>query len=410
MAGATIDHLIALTIFLAALLLFISFFNQMNQTAILYQYHSYIAAECSDVLDSIMLNPGAPSDWGVSGGSIQNLTFFGLQDPEFQEYRISPFSVMRLASTTNQVYNDQTGQWYNDLAWGVNGAYLLLQTTDSIRYHNVTSLLGINGTYDFQLSITPTLTVNITQIPGADIKLEIQVYGSGFPLSNANLDYLMFWANSSSNGGFPILNSNFTSDILQTDSSGIAFKEFPSLSNDSAFTFIVKVNAVGLRGTGYLSQETVTNTGNIIPYIQSFDNGTAYIVLAQQYGHDDPLPSMGDLYYNASFYALPDTFVPILGGNFAGDLNYGNGNGTKNLQVATNNQTGFMVIAYGDGTHYGTVVVPLGVNSLGLPVTFGSNLSGKEWVATDLRQVIIGDIAYQAKLSLWSLTGYQVTS
>jgi hypothetical protein len=357
-----------------------------------------------------MLNPGTPSDWGVSGSSTQNLTFFGLQDPEFQEYRISPFSAMRLVSTANQVFYSQTGQWFNNVSWGVNGAYLLLQTSDSINYHNATSLLGINGTYDFQLSITPTLTVNVTQIPGNDLKLEIQVYGSGFPLSNAPLEYLMFWANTSSGGGFPILNNNFTSDSLQTDSAGNAFKEFPSLSSNTAFTFIVKVCAVGLSGTGYLSQETITNTGNIIPYIQSFDNGTANILLAQKYGHNDPLPSMGDLHYNASFYALPNTFVPILGGNFAGDLNYGSGTPYQNLQVTTSNQTGFLVIAYGDGTHYGIVIAPLGINALGLPVTFGASVSGKEWVATDLRQAIIGDIAYQAKLSLWSLTGYQAVS
>ena len=408
MTGATIDHLVAVTIFLAALLLFIGFYDQMNQTAVVYQYHSYIATECTNILDSIMLNPGTPPNWGVSGSSTQNLTFFGLQDPEFQEYDLSPFSVMRLASTTNQVYYSQTGQWYNNVSWGLNGAYLLLQTSDCISYHEATNLLGINGTYDFQLTVTPTLTVNVTQIPGTDLKLEVQVYGSGgFPLSNANLNYLMFWANTSS-GGFPTLNSNFTSEPIQTNSTGIALEEFPSLSSTTAFTFIVKVYTVGLSGMGYLSQATITNTGNIIPYIQSFDNGTANMVLAQKYGSNDPPVGMGDLYYNASFYALPDTFVPVFGENFAGEVNYGNP--YQNLTVTTDNQTGFLEIAYGDGTNYGTVIAPLGINSLGLPVTFGSSPSGKDWVATDLRQVIIGDIAYQAKLSLWSLTGYQVTS
>jgi hypothetical protein len=406
MAGATIDHLIALTVFLAALLLFIGFFNQMNQTAVLYQYHRYIATKCSDTLDSILLNPGTPSDWGVSGNSTRNLTFFGLQDPEFQEYRMSSFSVMRLVTMTNQVYYSQTGQWYNNMSWGLNGAYLLLQTNDCLNYSNAVSMLGLNGTYDFQLSLTPTLTVNVTQVPDAHLKLKIQAYGSGFPLSNSYLNYLMFWANSSS-GGFPVLNSNLTSETIQTDSSGIAYKDFPTLSSNTAFTFIAKIHAAGLSGVGYLSQATVTSSGNIIPYIQSFDNGTASIVLAQKYGQNDPLPSMGDLYYNASFYALPNTFVPILGGSFAGKVN--SGNLFQNLNVNTNNQTGFLVVAYGDGTNYGTVIAPLGVNSIGAQVTFGSNVSAKEWVATDLRQIIIGDIGYQAKLSLWSLTGYQVS-
>jgi hypothetical protein len=393
-AGPTIDHLVAFTVFLAALLLFIGFYNQMNQTAIVYQYHRYIATKCSDVLDSILLNPGTPPDWGVSGSSTQKLTFFGLQDPEFQEYRLSPFSLMRLLSPG--------AQQYNNVSWSLNGGYLLLQASQCISYRNVTSLLGINGTYDFQLAITPTITVTVSKVPDAYLKLKIQAYGTGFPLSNANLNYLMFWANTSSPDEYPILNYDFTSDILQTDSSGIAFKEFPSLSSGTAFTFIVKASTAGIRGIGYLSQETVTNAGSLIPYIQSYDKGTANVSLTQ-----NPQTGMGPLYFNASFYALPDNFAPIPAGTFAGSVD--STTPSQNLQIITNNQTGFLVIAFGDGNRYGMVITPLGVNSIGAPVTFGANPFGKNWVATDLRQVLIGDIAYQAKLSLWSLQGYEVT-
>jgi hypothetical protein len=266
----------------------------------------------------------------------------------------------------------------------------------------VTSLLGINGTYDFQLAITPTITVDISKVPDAYLKLKIQAYGTGFPLSNAYLNYLMFWANTSSPDEYPILNYDFTSDILQTDSSGIAFKEFSSLSSGTAFTFIVKASTAGIRGIGYLSQETVTNAGSLIPYIQSYDKGTANVSLTQ-----NPQTGMGSLYFNASFYALPDNFVPIPAGTFAGSVN--NTTPSQNLQIITDNQTGFLVVAYGDGNSYGMVITPLGVNSIGVSVTFGANPFGKNWVATDLRQVLIGDIAFQAKLSLWSLQGYGVT-
>ena len=97
MAGSTIDHMVALTVFLAALLLFITFFNQTIQTAILYQQHRYIASKCTDMLDNIMLNPGYPTYWGMSNDTPSS---FGLQDPEFTQYRLSPFSLMRLRSLT----------------------------------------------------------------------------------------------------------------------------------------------------------------------------------------------------------------------------------------------------------------------------------------------------------------------
>ncbi|MGD0158751.1 MAG: hypothetical protein ABSB89_00470 [Candidatus Bathyarchaeia archaeon] len=391
MAGATIDHLVAFVIFLAALLLFIGFYNQMNQTAIVYQYHTSIATKCSDVLDSMLLNPGSPSDWGLSDSSTQSLTFFGVQDPEFQEYRLSPFSVMRLLSPS--------AQQYNNVSWNVNGGYLLVQSSECIGYHSVTSMLGINGTYDFQLSITPTITVSISQVPSTYLELEIQAYGTGFPLSNATVNYLMFWATPGTSGSYPVLNYNFTSNLLQTDSSGMALIPFPSLSSGTAFCFIAEVYTGGIYGTGYLAQDTVTTAGNLIPYIESYDGGTAKIMLAQI--------GMGNLYFNASFYALPNNFLPAQAGNFVGTVNSGTPN--ENLTITTSNQTGFLVVAYGDGSNCGMVITPLGVSSLGTPVTFGASVSGKNWVATDLRQVLIGDIAYQAKLSLWSLQGTGVT-
>jgi len=245
-AGATIDHLVAFTIFLAALLVFIGLFNQTDQTAILYQYNTYIATKCSGMLDSILLNPGSPSDWGVSSNSTNNLAFFGLQDPQFQEYTVSSFSLMRLLSpAAQQVYNGQT---YNTLSWGLNGGFLLLNTSQCINYSSAMGLLGINGTFGFQLTVTPTLTVNISQVlPATDLKLQVQVHGPGFPLSNATVNYLMFWANTSSSAGFPIINSyNFTSSTLQTNSSGLGLQEFTSLSNTTAPTFIAEASAGGL--------------------------------------------------------------------------------------------------------------------------------------------------------------------
>ena len=45
---------------------------------------------------------------------------------------------------------------------------------------------------------------------------------------------------------------------------------------------------------------------------------------------------------------------------------------------------------------------------LAFPVAFGDDPAEQEWVATDMRQVLISGVAYQAKLSLWSLAGVQV--
>jgi hypothetical protein len=72
------------------------------------------------------------------------------------------------------------------------------------------------------------------------------------------------------------------------------------------------------------------------------------------------------------------------------------------------NHTGFLVAAYCKGGNYGMVVMPFGIGAIGVSTVFGEDPSNRDWVATDLRQILVGDIAYQAKLALWSIRGDQV--
>jgi hypothetical protein len=404
MAGSTIDHLISVTVFLGAMLIFIGLFNQTLQTAILYQRHSALATKCSDLLDNILLNPGIPEDWGKSDVTPVG---FGLQDPEFTQYRLSPFSLMRLLSSSgDRVYYGRTGEWYSNVSWGIGGGYFLLQEGECVNYSTASKLLGVNGTYGFQLTITPTLAINITEVQTNPLKFKIQVTGNGFPLSNVSLTYLMFWTNTTDpETGTPIL--NFNSSSLQTDSVGVAYKEFSDLrvdSNRTAYTFIVKAHMGGLCGVGYKSRETITQSGNIIPFIESYENGT--VLLAHKFGKNDPSENQGAVFFNATFYVLPENFSPILFElqNASGHVNYGQGIPYWPIQVPTANP-GFLVVAYRKGNDFGMVVMPWGIGAIGLSVVFGADPSGQEWVATDIRQVIVYGVAYQAKLALWSLGG-----
>ena len=416
MTGSTIDHLVSLMVFLGAILLFIGLFNQTIQTAILYQRHRAVATKCSDLLDNMLLNPGAPLDWGKNGCIPVGL---GLQDPEFMQYRLSLFSLMRLLSSSgNRVYYSQTGKWYSNVSWGTAGGYLLLLESECITYSTASELLGTNGTYGFQLTVAPTLKVNITEVQTNPLKLKIQVEGPGLPLSGANLTYLMFWTNATDpESGVPILNftsSSLKADFLETDLSGIAYKEFSSNpylrvdNNKTAYTFIVKTYVGGLKGTGYKSRETITSAGNIIPFIENYEDGT--VLLAHKWGKNDPGEEcQGALHFNSTFYVLPDSFSPIPCEieNSSGLVNYGQGKPYQSITIPTSNP-GFLVVGYCKGNEYGMVVMPWGIGTIGVSVVFGDNPSGKEWVATDIRQVLVNKIAYQAKLALWSLEGYQV--
>ena len=418
MTGSTIDHLVSLMVFLGAILLFIGLFNQTIQTAILYQRHRAIATKCSDLLDNMLLNPGVPLDWGKSNCTP---TGFGLQDPEFMQYRLSSFSLMRLLSSSgNRVYYSQTGKWYSNVSWGIGGGYFLLQESECINYSTASKLLGINGTYGFQLTITPTVDVTIVEdkIVTDHLRLNVTVMGQGFPLAGASVDYLIFWANSTT--------GDFRANTTETNAVGFVLLDFdgnglPRIKvsqNQTAYTFIARVSLGGLRGVGYLSRETVTKAGNIIPFIESYEDGT--ILLAHKWGKNDPGEEcQGALHFNATFYVLPDNFSPIKSDvlNLTGGpwlVNYGQKKPFYAVQIPpeARNEAGFLVVTYWredeSAYEYGMVVMPWGIGTIGISVIFGDNPSGKEWVATDIRQVLVNNIAYQAKLALWSLTGYQV--
>ena len=146
MAGATIDHIFAIIVFLATLLLFVGLFNQTIQTAILYQSHRNLATECSDLLDSMLLNPGTPLDsatttfWGMTNCTP---TTFGLQDPEFVQYELSPFSLMRLNyASASPLYYNMTNMYYSNLTVGP-GKSLLVPFNEVVNYSTAAQLLGV---------------------------------------------------------------------------------------------------------------------------------------------------------------------------------------------------------------------------------------------------------------------------
>jgi len=406
MTGSTIDHLVSVTVFIGALLLFISLFNQTLQTAILYQQHRKLAAKCSDLLDSMLLTPGIPSDWGKSNCT---LTGFGLQDPEFTQYRLSPFSLMRLwSSIGSPVYYPKTGKTYSNTTIGF-GNFLLMPSTKTVNYSTVTRLLGINGSYGFQLIITPIITLSISEVqPKAPLKIAVTVTGKGFPLANAAVSYC-FLTVSLTGGEQSYPAYTITYETIYTDDKGSALLEFSEINDDDiSYAFIAYAHISGLVGVGY-HQRVSSTTQYVIPFID--DLATGRVLLAHSYDVHYFGPPVAEISYNATFVLLTEDFtlreIP-LGAGKVGKVNYGEEWPYGVVTIPTYNP-GILVITYRKSAQEGGVVLmPWGLSSMAFPVVFGDDPFSKEWVATDMRQVIVNGIAYQAMLALWSLEGYQV--
>jgi hypothetical protein len=410
MVSSTIDHMVAVTVFLAATLLFIGLFNQTIQTAVIYQRHRALATKASDLLDTMLLNPGIPVNWGRMNGTP---TGFGLQDPEFTQYRLNPYSLMRLMSYSGTpVYYPRTGTYYSNITMGF-GNFLLVSSTESINYSTASKLLGINGTYGFQLTISPIITVSVTKVSvGTPLKLAINVAGAGSSLANAPVSYC-FLLVKKGESQYPSFTTTYGSTY--TNEGGSALLTFSGIDGESySYALIAYVGLSGLKGVGYYTHVTTSLSEYVVPFVDSFEDRRVLIAHSWAVNEPEDKNSQSELKYNASFVILADDFtlreVPLDAVGRVGHVLYGQGTEKAygNVTIPTYNP-GILIVTYRkSAVAYGAVLMPWGLSAMAFPVTFGGDPSQQEWVATDMRQVTVGGIAYQAKLALWSLEGYQV--
>ena len=411
MAGATIDHIVSIIIFIAALVLFVGLFSQTIQTAVLYQQHRATATKCSDLIDNMLLNPGSPNSWGQMSSAP---TEFGLQDPEFTEYQLSPFSLMRVTSPSGeQVYYKQPSNSYVGAVAGLNNN-LFIPTTEAVNYSTALKLMGINSTYGFQLSLSPVIAVSVTETKAANpLVLSLSVTGTGFPLSNATISYCLIQVTlPATNADYPAY--TMQNGITSVDESGSTQVQFPNVANTSqCYAFVAYAYLGGLLGVGY--HERVSSTSEYVaPIVQDIQNQK--VLLANSFDLNNSGPAGSSLKYNATFALLTQDYtlreLPLNSTNDlskVGTVTSGVGNPDVTLTLPSN--IGILIVTYGTGPSDGGVtLMPWGISSIGFPVSFGGNPLTQEWVATDIRQVTINHVSYQAKLALWSYTGQQVNS
>ncbi|HXX87909.1 MAG TPA: hypothetical protein VEH86_05640 [Candidatus Acidoferrum sp.] len=402
MTGATVDHLVSLIVLLGAILLFIGLFNQTIQTAVIYQQHRYLADKCSDLLDNMLLNPGDSNGTMFWGESNSTPTSFGLQDPEFTQYELSSFSLMRLDySPGNPVYYPETTMSYSNNTLGP-GASLLVPFNEVINYSTVQTLLGINGTFGFTLTISPIVAVNVIETQLNPLSVTVTVSGNGYPLANANVSYCFI--NVVDQSQYP--SYNISGGFSVTNNAGQTFLSFPGFDGTQAsYAIIVYASLSGLVGSGYY-QHVSYKDNYVVPLIADFSNDSVILAHSSDiYSGNNPAP----IGFNATFVLLTQDFslrqMPL--SNASGSISAGT---YDNIAIPTNN-TGIAVIAYEkDPGDAGIALMPWGLSSLSFPVVFGGNPLTNEWVATDIREATVNGVAYQVKLALWSLTGYQVVS
>jgi len=405
LVSSTTDHMAALTIFLAATLLFIGLFNDTISTAVVYQRNRAVATKATNLLDNILLNPGIPDNWG----QIDSLpSGFGLQDPEFTQYKISSLSLMRLNSASGTVvFYPKTGNYYSNITMGTKN-FLLLSQNSVLNYSTALELLGIRNQYGFQLSFNPIVTVSVTEAQrDSPLRLSLSVYGTGFPLANAHVTYCFVKVDLTGGAeGHPAYLTEY--GTRTADETGFVTLTFDQVRDpNQSYALIAYASLSGLTGVGYY-EHVSSEDEYVLPLIDNVAEGKILIAHSFDLEYSDPPSS--EVKYNASLVYLAEDFtlreMPLE--NSYGHVNSGEGHPYEIVNIPTDNP-GILIITYKKSSvEGGIVMMPWGVSSMAFPVKFGGDPSQYEWVATDMRQVTVGNIAYQASIAVWSLEGYQV--
>ncbi len=395
MTGSTIDHLVSVTALVAALLVCMAIYSQTLSDAIAYQRNHQVAVKANDIVDSICLSTGLPEGWGQTNSTP---TSFGLQSPETGGYSLSPFALQRLLASGGPFYYDRAETWFSNVSLG-EGGYLLVPVAECVDCATAARLLGINGSYGFQLSIAPTLTVSITEVDANPLRLKVEVRGPGLALSDATVNYCLFRAYKGNVSEYPLI--DLRSGIGQTDSKGSALLDFPGIDSDrSAYSVIVYAHLSGLDGIGYHSHEIMESAKGLIPFVVSYEEGKVW--LAHSWDVHNFTGPQHALFYNATFLILTENYElrPIQIANSTGKVVYGKGHPYNQTQIPTS-EPGILLVTYRTGNKFGQVMMPWGIHSLGVSITFGGDPSGRDWVATELRQVTVRKISYQVRLAVW---------
>ncbi|MCJ7561313.1 hypothetical protein MUO79_11980, partial [Candidatus Bathyarchaeota archaeon] len=274
-----------------------------------------------------------------------------------------------------------------------------------LNYSTATRLLGINNTYGFQLTLTPIVTVSIQKTSASPLTLSVKADGIGFPLSYATISYCFLKVGVQ--GQSP--NYEISFNTTSADDTGSANINIGGVAAGDSYALIVYARQGGLVGVGYY-ERVDSSEKYVIPFVDSFEAGR--VLLAHSFDvhyYDEPPESA--VFYNATFVLLTEDFtlreMPITQEKTQIVYGHGRDKTYENVTIPTHNP-GILVVTYTSNNKNGVVLMPWGMSSLAFPVSFGGDPSKQEWVATDMRQVTVGGIAYQATLALWSLEGYQV--
>ena len=252
---------------------------------------------------------------------------------------------------------------------------MLTPNAYALNYSTAQTLLGINNTYGFQLTLTPDITVSINDITanqaGSPLSFSINAMGTGFPFAGASINYCLITVTTG--GQYP--SYTIQNGANTTDSQGMAYASFPSVTDDAnqIYAFIASAQLDGVAGVGYFVHNPAASNQYVVPIVQ--DMSSQVVALAHNYDLNNSGPAGFSLNYNATFvvsaqdYSLNELSLSSTNGTVISGVGYP----SPTISMPTS-KSGILVVAYQSSSNEGGIVMmPWGVRFSGI----SSNLRRK---------------------------------
>jgi hypothetical protein len=391
-------------IFVAA----VFFFSATVTNGVAYATQRNYAANAQNLFDYILLSPGSPADWGYTSTKP---TSFGLAQQAAPQYTLSQGAVLRITPMQPITIDGKT-YYYLDMG----GVAIIEPQNYYVNYTYAKQLLGINGQYEFQLTLTPAINVSVVKQTNTSSGTVFQVtvigYG-GEPIAGAQINAILVYAKQSSKS-VNSYNVGLQAYSNTTDTLGQATIDV-KITPQSTYYLLVQASAAGITGEGYYtSNQLGTALANISVY-----PGSGTVNLTQHCaGSTSPPCGVDD--YNVTLlvvsggghYSLTQICACIQGEESEPCLNPGKGKGNDHANVTCPGSfyNGFIAVAIakvgnGGNSQPQLLLVPLSPQLFGVHVVYGYSPQGSVSAVTLTRIVDIGGISYVATFTYWPDVG-----
>jgi len=390
-------------IFIAALF----FFSGMITNGVAYSTQRNYALNAQNLFDYVLLSTGSPFNWGYTSNQP---TAFGLAQPGAPQYTLSPGAVLRLMPMQPLQVGSRTYYYMN-----LGGVTLIEPPNYYVNYTYAKQLLGISGSYEFQLTLTPALNITVrplstTQTGEQEFLITATGYG-GAPMPDAQVTAQYVYA-INDGGGSKDISVGVQTSSATTNTIGQAVISFPTQPS-STYYLLVQVSAAGIYGAGYYTNNQI---GYALANISVYP-GSNYVNLTQHCVNSITPPCGVDNYNvtllipSGNSYSLFQVCACPSSTQGQGTcLNAGQGSGNTHSTASCPGSfyDGYIAVAIskrGASSPLQLLLVPISPPLFNLKLTYGYSPHGSSSAVTLTRIVEISGISYVAQFAYWPDVG-----